>query len=168
MKTMAQVKTVMLGVGDLGATNAPGTQVKTMALGSCVSVVMMDPKTRTVGMAHIALPESKVGPERARELPGYFADTGIPALIETMTRMGCQGNGKGWIVKLVGGANVADPTNTFNIGKRNALAIKKTLWKFRMGAVAEDLGKSISRTVSVDVDRGRVVISSPGRGEWEI
>lgn len=168
MKILTKKNTLMLGVGELGASNESATEVKTMALGSCVAVIVMDPKTRTVGMVHIALPDSRVSQERAKELPGYFADTGIPALIDEMGRKGCQGKGKGWIVKLVGGANVADPNNTFNIGKRNALAIKKMLWKYRMGAKAEDLGKSISRTVVVDVEQGRVVISSPGRGEWEI
>ena len=61
-----------------------------------------------------------------------------------------------------------DPNNTFSIGKRNILAIKKILWKFGMGAVAEDVGGGISRTVSVDVDGGRVTISSPARESWEI
>ena len=61
-----------------------------------------------------------------------------------------------------------DPNNTFSIGKRNALAIKKVLWQFGMGAIAEDIGGSISRTVCVDVDNGRVRISSPGREDWEI
>jgi chemotaxis protein CheD len=158
----------MLGVGDLGASKEPGSQVKTLALGSCIAVIFMDPKTRTVGMAHVALPDSKVSPDRAKDKPGYFADTGIPRLIQEMEAQGCTGKGKGWIVKLVGGANVADPSNTFNIGKRNALAIKKILWQFRMGAVAEDIGKNISRTVAVDVDEGRVRIYSPGMKEWEI
>ena len=73
-----------------------------------------------------------------------------------------------WIVKLVGGANVADPNNTFNIGKRNVLAIKKILWQCRMGAVAEDVGKNYGRSVAVAVDTGRVVVTSPGRGDWQI
>ena len=157
-----------LGVGGLGAANDPGTVIKTLALGSCVAVLLLDPKTRSVGMAHIALPESRINNGKAQETPGYFADTGIPALIKEMGRLGCKGNGKGMIVKLVGGAKIMDPNSTFNIGKRNVLAIKKILWSQGMGVVAEDVGGSISRSVALDVDTGRVVISSAGRNDWSV
>jgi chemotaxis protein CheD len=37
-----------------------------------------------------------------------------------------------------------------------------------MGVQAEDVGGHISRSIAVDVDTGRVVITSAGRGSWEI
>ncbi len=117
---------VVLGVGDYGASNNPGDDVKTFALGSCVSVIFLDPKTRTVGMAHVALPESSINKAKATEKPGYFADTAIPALLQLMTKYGCDKRGKGMVVKLCGGANVMDTNDTFQIGKRNALAIKRS------------------------------------------
>jgi len=154
---------VTLGIGEFGIVNKPGDIIKTHALGSCVAIVMLDPATRTVGMVHVALPESKVHQERAQKLPGYFADTAIPALLELMQSSGAAANLRKVIVKMTGGANVMDKNNTFNIGKRNVLAIKKGLWGQRMGAVAEDVGGSISRTVSVNMDDGKVIITSPGR-----
>ncbi len=154
---------VTLGIGDLGMVNQPGDIIKTHALGSCISVIMMDPATRSVGMVHIALPESKVHPARAAKLPGYFADTAIDALIELMQAKRSAINLRKVIVKITGGANVMDKNNTFNIGKRNALAIKKALWQKRMGAVAEDVGGTISRTVTINVDDGKVIITSPRR-----
>lgn len=159
---------LLLGIGDFGASRTPGDVVKTLALGSCVGVVILDPKTRTVGMVHVALPESRISPERAAVKPGYFADTGIPSLLQCMAKLGCDPTGKGMIVKIAGGAKVVDPHNTFNIGKRNVLAVKKVLWQYGMGPVAEDVGDTISRTLTVDVDRGRVIISSPARPDWEI
>jgi len=159
---------IILGVGDFGASNRPGEEVKTFALGSCVSVVLLDPKTRTVGMVHVALPESSINKAKSTEKPGYFADTGIPALLAAMEKFGCNPKGKGMVVKLCGGANVMDTNDTFQIGKRNALAIKKILWKYGMGAVAEDLGGNFSRTVSVSVDTGEIVLSSPGRPNWKL
>jgi len=162
------MRVMTLGVGELGAARDPGTVIRTHALGSCVAVLLLDPGTRTVGMAHIALPESKINNGKAQETPGYFADTGVPALLSEMKHLGCNGNGRGMIVKLVGGARIMDPNNTFNIGKRNVLAIKKVLWSLKMGAVAEDVGGNISRTVAVHVDTGRVVISSSGRNDWSI
>ena len=159
---------IVLGVGDYGASNTPGDDVKTFALGSCVSVIFLDPKTRTVGMAHVALPDSSINKAKATEKPGYFADTAIPALLAQMTKFGCDQRGKGMVVKLCGGANVMDTNDTFQIGKRNALAIKKILWSYGMGAVSEDLGKNYSRTVSISVSAGQITLSSPGKPNWQL
>jgi chemotaxis protein CheD len=154
---------VTLGIGEYGAVKQKGDIIKTHALGSCVAIVILDPATRTVGMAHVALPESKVHPARAEKLPGYFADTAIPVLIDKMKEMGATGSLQKMIIKLTGGANVMDKNNTFNIGKRNVLAIKKELWRHRMGARAEDVGGTLSRTVTVNTEDGKVVVTSPGR-----
>lgn len=159
---------IILGIGDLGASNTPGTLLKTFALGSCVGLILLDPKTRTVGMAHIALPESRINPQKAKERPGYFADTAIPLLLKEMARHGAPLQGRGLIVKLAGGASIMDPNETFNIGKRNLLAIKKILWAHGLGAVAEDVGGNFSRTLSVGVDTGEIIISCPGRGQWTL
>ena len=159
----------MLGVGEYGATKEPGGIIRTMALGSCVAVMILDRGTRCVGMDHVALPESSVSPDRAKQLPGYFADTGIPALIELMKKTaGSFSKPSNLIVKICGGANVADHNGTFNIGKRNALAVKKVLWQFGLGAIAEDVGGGHSRTVTLYRDSGRIILSCPGRPDWEL
>ena len=158
---------IVLGIGGIGATNTKGSSLKTYALGSCIAVVILDPQTRTVGMVHVALPDSSIKPEKVASLPGYFADTGIPALIEQMRRCGTKGP-KGLIVKLAGGAQIMDQNNTFNIGKRNALAAKKILWGFGLAPVAEDLGDNFSRTVTLAADSGIMTLSSPGRPNWHI
>jgi chemotaxis protein CheD len=162
------MKDIILGIGDFGASSTPGSSVKTFALGSCVAVVILDPKNRVVGMVHIALPDSSINEAKGRERPGYFADLGVPLLLKEMARHGSPANGRGLTVKLVGGASIMDHNDTFNIGKRNVLAIKKILWSFSMGAVAEDVGGNHSRTVSVAVNTGKVVVTCPGRGQWEV
>ncbi len=168
MQTGVSAK-IMLGVGDYGATTSAGGVIRTMALGSCIGLMILDRGTRCVGMDHIALPDSSVSPDRAKQLPGYFADTGIPALIKLMGRVaGSFSKPSNLIVKMCGGANVADPNNTFNIGKRNVLAAKKILWQFGLGTVAEDVGGSHSRTVTLYRDSGRIVLSCPGRPDWEL
>lgn len=158
----------MLGIGDVCATAEIGMTLKTIGLGSCIAVILLDPSTQCVAMAHIALPDSSISPERGRTKPGYFADTGIPALFAAAATCGWNPANRDTMIKMVGGASVLDPNNTFNIGKRNILAIKKVLWDFGMGAVAEDLGGRISRTVTVDVETGNIQVSSPGRESWII
>lgn len=158
---------IYVGIGEFAVSRNPNHVLKTMALGSCVGVIVRDPKGGGAGLLHIALPDSSINQKRAQDKPGSFADTGIPALLKAMRKVGYDGTGR-LTVKLTGGASIMDPNNTFNIGKRNILAIKKILWGFRMGAIAEDLGGSISRSVSVDVASGKTTISSPGRGQWEL
>ncbi len=158
---------VYVGIGELAVSRNPNHVIKTMALGSCVGVMLHDPKSGCAGLLHIALPDSSINLKRAKEKPGSFADTGIPVLLRAMRKVGYDGKSR-LIVKLAGGASIMDPNNTFNIGKRNILAVKKILWGYRLGAVGEDLAGAISRSVSIDVSTGIVSITSPGRGKWEI
>ncbi|MEZ4331082.1 MAG: chemotaxis protein CheD [Myxococcota bacterium] len=159
-------KQQILGVGDFAATNESGGSLKTFALGSCVAVILLDPKCKAVGMVHVALPRSDTNRARAREKPGYFADTGIDALVEEMARIGCDPKGRGMVVKLAGGARVLDMDATFDIGHKNALAVRKHLWSMGLGPVAEDLGGTRSRTVEIDVDTGCVTIFASSGERW--
>ena len=71
-------------------------------------------------------------------------------------------------MKIAGGANVMDAENVFNIGKRNLLSVRKHLWKNRLSPGSEDVGGEISRTMSIDVDTGKVTLYSPSKGEWTL
>jgi chemotaxis protein CheD len=161
------MNTIYVGVGEYTVSNNPNEMIKTMALGSCVGVIAYWPERKTAGLLHIALPESSINKKMSEQRPGMFADTGIPQLLLEMKRKGYDGKSR-LIIKLAGGASIMDPNNTFNIGKRNVLAVRKILWALRLGAIAEHVGDSISRTVTVDPATGKVVISSPGRGDWEL
>ena len=160
------MRAVPIGIGELKVSNAAGDVLRSHGLGSCIGLVVLAPRQRTVGMLHVALPESKINLQLAKDQPGMFADTGIPFLLQEMERLGCSVGDM--VIKIAGGASVMDPGATFEIGKRNILAVKKTLWRYRLGPVAEDVGDVISRTMSVSVDTGIVTVSSPRKGEWDI
>jgi chemotaxis protein CheD len=154
-----------VGIGEWIVASDPEDQIKTYALGSCLAVIITDIKLGITGMIHIALPESSIDPEKAKALPGYFADSGIPLMIEEMKNRGAiRANVR---IKLAGGAAVMDSKGIFDIGKRNLLAAKKILWKSSLGAIAEDTGGEISRTVCVKVKNGETLITS-GNKQWEI
>ena len=160
------MRAVPIGIGELKVSNVAGDVLRSYGLGSCIGLVVLAPRQRTVGMLHVALPESKINLQLAKDQPGMFADTGIPFLLQEMERCGC--NVGDMVIKIAGGASVMDPGATFEIGKRNILAVKKTLWRYRLGPVAEDVGDVISRTMSVSVDTGIVTVSSPRKGEWDL
>ena len=154
-----------VGIGEWVVSSDPADIIKTYALGSCVAVLVYDSKVRIAGMIHVALPDSSVDPERAKVLPGYFADTGLPVMIEEMKRLGAV---RAHVcVKLAGGSSVMDSAGLFDIGKRNILAVKKQLWRSTLGPIAEDVGGTMSRTVSLSVSTGETTLSS-GNRSWTI
>lgn len=158
---------LLVGIGDIGASRNPETTIVTMALGSCVAIVARDPRTGATGMAHVALPGNPRDKNRSQPV-GYYADTAVPALIQKLEQQGGPPRGRGLQVKLVGGATILDEMSSFNIGKRNVLAIKRALWRYGLGPIAEDVGGRISRTVRVGVGNATTEISSPGQPNWVV
>ncbi|HMA99610.1 MAG TPA: chemotaxis protein CheD [Spirochaetota bacterium] len=156
---------LVAGIGSIVICRDPARIVKTYSLGSCLGVCLYDEFKRIGGMIHIALPRAAIDREKAELMPGYFADTGLPLLIGKMKEQGALRHNL--TVKLAGGANVMSREFSFDIGKRNLLAVRKILWKHGLGPIAEDTGGNISRTVSLYIADGRVEISSGGR-HWDI
>lgn len=154
-----------VGIGEWAIASGADDVIKTYALGSCLAVIITDVKIGITGLIHIALPDSSIDPEKAKRQPGYFADSGLPLMIEEMKKLGSvRANVR---VKIAGGAAVMDAKGIFDIGKRNLLATKRILWNSSLGAIAEDTGGDISRTVSVNARDGETLISS-GNRQWQI
>lgn len=153
-----------VGIGGIGVS-AEEVEIKTYALGSCVALVVWDRVLRAGGMIHIALPEAHINPEKARDKPGYFADSGLPVLFADLKRLGAS-RSSSW-VKLVGGSSILDENSTFDIGRRNALAVKKYLWKIGLDLTAEDIGGTISRTVGLVLPTGELTITNGGQ-KWTL
>ena len=157
----------IVGIGEASASKDPEDQIKTFALGSCVALVILDPKNRACAMVHIALPESKIDPAKAVQLPGYFADTGVPHLFGLLKKLDSFPH-PGLIIKLIGGANVLQQQDHFQIGKRNVTAVKKILWEMKLPLTGEDVGENHSRTVTLDLKTGKVIVSSSDGREWGV
>jgi len=149
---------IIVGVGEMAVSGDAGTIIKTYGLGSCVAIIALDPITGIIGMVHVALPDSNIDRGIAKERPGYFANTGIPALIDMMHDYGSIINTGKMIVKIAGGAQTLDENNVFEIGNRNVTAIKRILWMNNMSPVSADTGGRLSRTVSAYVSSGTVKI----------
>jgi chemotaxis protein CheD len=146
-----------VGIGEFKYSRSPEDVIKTYGLGSCVALVIWSNKLQQAGLIHVALPEAEVNPAKAESLPGYFADTGIPMVIDWIDRVG-GGNRKLFTYRMYGGASILDENNRFDIGRRNALAIKRLLWKYGCGIIKEDVGGHSSRTVTLQVGDGTVDI----------
>ncbi len=159
--------TLIVGVGECKVSKKREDTIRAMTLGSCVAVIAFDPKNHVAGILNVALPDSSINKKHVNERPGMFADTGIPLLLRMMTKSGYDGK-SGLIIKLAGGSTVLDTNQTFNIGKRNILATRKALQAVKLKPEAEDVGDNYSRTVSIDVETGIVIVSSSGKGQWDL
>jgi chemotaxis protein CheD len=137
----------------------------TYALGSCIAVIIHDPLAGVGGLLHFMLPDSGLDPAKAQRNPYMFADTGVPLLFRNAYALGAEK--KRLAVAVVGGAQMMDSHGTFAIGKRNGLALKKILWKAGVMIRSEHLGGSVSRTVRLEVESGRVLLREAGRAEEE-
>ncbi len=66
------------------------------------------------------------------------------------------------MVKVAGGARLYDVGGMFDIGRRNYTVLRKIFGKNAITIAAEDVGGNRSRTVSLQVDTGQVLIRSYG------
>lgn len=149
---------VVVDIADLAVSADPAATLITYSLGSCIGVAVWDPVVRVGGMLHYMLPESQLSPEKARSSPAMFCDTGVPRLFRAAYELGAVKNRL--VVKVAGGSQLLDDNGTFNIGKRNYLALRKIFWKNGVMIAAENVGGSISRTLKLDVGTGAVTIRS--------
>lgn len=154
---------LILGIGDIGATKRPGRRLKTIGLGSCVGLILHDPVTGTVGLAHVALPDSSISTKGKTYPKGYFADRAVNELVSAMVRVSGMPFSKRYVAKLIGGANMKGIANVYDIGTKNVSALRGHLHHLGVVPVAEEIGSHISRTVAVEVGTGCVVITTPGQ-----
>jgi chemotaxis protein CheD len=151
---------IIVNISDARVSNDLNDELVTYSLGSCIGVALYDPITKSGGMLHYQLPNGQMDPDKARQNPMMFADTGMKFLIDKMTAMGV--NRKQLKIKIAGGAQVMNDAKTFQIGKRNYAAIRQILWKNGMFIDAEDIGGHNARNLSLRIADGTVQVKSQG------
>jgi len=154
-----------VGISEMRVSNNPADVLVTYSLGSCVGLALYDPTVCVGAMIHCMLPVSKIDPERARISPCMFTDTGVPLLLQRMLDLGAQK--RTIIAKVAGAAKLLDETDTFRIGERNKVVLRKILWKNNILITAEDTGGTIARTMYLYMDTGRTTVKSAGK-EYEL
>jgi len=152
------VNLLTVAIGGIEVTDDRSQVLITHGLGSCVAVMAWDPSRKVGGMLHFQLPAASLSPDRAKESPGTFADSGIPLLFERMYMLGAKK--REIVVKVAGGGSFHGDTDTFDIGRRNYTMMRKIFWKNQVLIAAEDIGGNRSRTARLFVDTGQVTIQS--------
>lgn len=155
---------ITVNISDMKVSSNPEDVLVTYSLGSCVGVTLYDPLQKIGGLIHCMLPLSKVDPERAKEVPYMFVDTGLPLMLQTLINMGANKNRI--VAKVAGGAVLLDDNGMFRIGERNHIVVRKLLWKNNILISSEDVGGTLARTLYLQINDGKTIIKSAGK-EYE-
>jgi chemotaxis protein CheD len=157
---------LVVGIAEL-AVGRDDSLLVTHALGSCLGIVAYDPVAAVAGMLHVMMPNSAINPDKASVRPGMFVDTGVPLLFQKCYAAGARK--ERMLVKVAGGAARAQngETDSFQIGKRNLLMLRRILWKNGVLIRGQEVGGTVSRDLLCDVSTGEVSVRTGGR-LWSI
>jgi len=150
----------VVGISEMFVSADPSDRIVTYSLGSCVGVSIYDPVAQVGGMVHCMLPLSKIDPQKAKEKPYMFTDTGITLLLQKAFDLGA--TRQNLVVKVAGAASLLDQKGFFKIGERNYTVLRKVLWKNNLLIQAEDVKGTKSRTMTLFMDTGITTIKSGG------
>lgn len=148
---------LVVGMGEYKISDREKDVIRTFALASCVAVTAYSPLKKVAGMIHLVLPAPLDKSDRL-ERPGYFAETGIPLLMNKMCKdYGCR---KGELtIHVYGGADSVRENDVFNVGRRNIEATISTLSRMGLNVHMADLSGNESRTLAMEVETGVVKVN---------
>lgn len=148
----------IIGIADMKISKQSDDVLITYALGSCLGIAVYDAVAKVGGLLHVMLPISTVNPAKAADNPLMFVDTGVPELFKACYKAGAKK--ERMVVKVAGGASLQNNADSdqFQIGKRNFLMLRKLLWKNNVLIESFDVGENFSRTMSLELATGDVVL----------
>jgi len=139
----------------------------TLGLGSCVAIMLHDPRAGAGAMAHVLLPSRSL----ARDATNLakFPETAVPFLVERLGALGAEP--RRLVAKLAGGASMfaqlMTPGNV-QMGERNILAAREALRAAAIPLVGEAVGGEVGRSLRFHVRDGRVEVRSVGTDAYVI
>ena len=150
-----------VGISEMRVSANPEDTLITYSLGSCIGVALFDPDAGVGGLIHCMLPLSRIDPDKARNNPQMFTDTGVPALIQALLDRGS--TRKRLIARVAGGASPLNDNGMFKIGERNYTVLRKVLWKNEILIASEEVGGTIARTMILNIGNGKTFLRTGGK-----
>jgi chemotaxis protein CheD len=121
-------------------------------VGSAMVVALYDPATQVGGLLRFTEPDSRADVQRSRQTPARYADSGIAALLDEVSRLGAA---KSQLSVRIAGGSDAPGAGSNASGKRNYLAIRKNLWKLGVFVQSEAAGGTAERNVRLEIKSGQ-------------
>ena len=147
-------KQLIIDVGKFHVSTDSREELSTV-IGSCVAVTFHDIKKHTGGIVHIVLPGRRTS-LREDNRNAYYADTGIPLLIEEMCEAGAFK--ENLVANVIGGASSHELCEENTIGKRNVDAVVAILKNYNIPVQKKDTGGKSGRKVILDIATGKIRI----------
>lgn len=151
---------IVVNISDMKFSKRSEDVIVTFSLGSCVGVTAYDPVNKLGAMVHCLLPSSQSSPDKAKENPYMFVNSGVAGMVRVLFKLGAKR--ENLIFKVAGGANMRGDT-LFNTGQRNLEALRTLLDKNRITLAGKDVGGTIPRTMYLYMETGRVVVKTFGK-----
>lgn len=127
---------ITIQLGEFRVSTDADAVLATDSLGSCIAVTIYDPVAQLGGLLHSQLSE-------------ICGDPGVSKLLDEAYRRG--GKKERLLVTITSGGQTASP----NGGKKNYLAVRKSLWKLGVILQRETTGGSAADCVRLEVATGR-------------
>lgn len=148
----------MVRMGELATAAAPGDELVSLGLGSCIGVALLDRRLGVAGLAHVVLPSS-AGSDGAGTFK--FADHAVPELIARVVATG--GRRPLLDAVLVGGASMFTLSSaSMEVGLRNEAAVREQLAAAGIRVLAAETGGTRGRTIRVYAGTPRVTVREAG------
>ncbi len=155
---------VKIGMAQFRVGTAPMRMV-TMALGSCVGIVLYDAGRRSGALAHVMHPSRKMVKNNSNR--AKFVDTAVELMIGRMVKNGARIDRI--VAKIFGGArmfgHVTGIQGMIQIGEANIDAARRELQALGIPVVAERVGGTSGRTVLFDLSDGSVTVRDSHNNE---
>jgi chemotaxis protein CheD len=151
-----------VGVADLKMSEDVEDLLITYALGSCLGITVYDFRTKRAALLHCMLPDSSMDKKKAEENPCLYVDSGMKFMLESFYRKGSRKSDL--IIRVAGGSSskMNEEEDFFKIGRRNFVNLRKYLWDEGLLLKSYDVGGYSSRTVTLEVESGKMMIKSHG------
>ena len=138
--------------GKVRAARAPA-KLRSLAIGSCVAVILYDHQHQVGGIAHVMLPSTDTYLPSADLLK--YANFAIEELSKNLTDLGA--TKEALKAKLAGGAMVV--RDSLDIGRENIKAVESKLEEMGIEVLARRLGGYERRSATLDTSTGVVWVS---------
>jgi chemotaxis protein CheD len=151
-----------VGVADLKISGNVEDLLITYALGSCLGITVYDIRQKRAGLLHCMMPDSSIDRSKAAGNPSLYVDSGMKVMLDNFFRNGSRKNDL--IIRVAGGSSSKEneEEDFFKIGRRNFVSLRKYLWNEGLMLKAYDVGGYGSRTVTLEVGNGKMLIKSKG------
>lgn len=148
---------IAVGVAQFRVGHAPA-KMMTLALGSCLGVVLYESTSRVGGLAHAMHPHRERVKNNANR--AKFVDSVIPIIVDRMVRWGARR--ERIVAKLFGGARMFESycgcAGVMQIGDENVAAARRELGAMDIPIVGECVGGTHGRTIVFDLATGAVTV----------